>query len=58
MTTERRTVRIRPELWQSVKVKAEHNQETASEVIRRALEAYVRPVYRVTPAQRWRRDAE
>jgi len=40
--TPLRNVRVSEELWQKVKAKAESKGETVSDVIRRALERYVR----------------
>lgn len=42
MTTVLRTVRVPPGLWSAARAVAERRGETVSEVIRRALVAYVR----------------
>lgn len=44
MNTPRRSVRIDPELWKAALEVSTERQETVSEVIRRALETYTRPV--------------
>jgi predicted HicB family RNase H-like nuclease len=40
---EARAVRVETELWDAAKAKAAEKGETVSDVIRRALERYVRP---------------
>ncbi|MGZ4521922.1 MAG: hypothetical protein ACXVXO_00680 [Mycobacteriaceae bacterium] len=40
--TPHRTVRIEPTLWQAAQAKARERGETVTDVIRRALERYVR----------------
>lgn len=40
--TPNRTVRISDDLWEAAKRKAADNDETVTDVIRRALERYVR----------------
>ena len=40
--TPNRTVRISDELWEAAKRKASDNDESVTDVIRRALERYVR----------------
>lgn len=39
---EQRSVRVADPLWEAARVKAEERDETISEVIRRALERYVK----------------
>jgi predicted HicB family RNase H-like nuclease len=41
--TPSRNVRVPDELWQATQAKAAKNGETVSDVVRRALEKYVKP---------------
>ena len=36
-----RGIRVEDEVWERVKLKAKRNRETASDVVRRALEEYI-----------------
>ena len=38
--TDRRTIRVAPELWTAAQALAQARGETVSDVVRRALEAY------------------
>lgn len=39
--TQVRTMRVNPTLWEMARIDATENDETLSDVIRRALEAYI-----------------